>query len=95
MKFINRNHLPATPKAWRATINGRQYKVSWHPSWSWEQFYEEVKKMSETNSIPVPSPDEVENFICRQLPKGWCTNEPNHFRPPALPRRTGCCGRRR
>lgn len=98
MKFINPDHLPAVPKSWRATISGRQYRVAWENSWHWNQFYSEVVKMSEANSIPVPSEDEVEAYICRQLPKGWCTGDPNFHRPPTITtRRAGCssCGRRR
>lgn len=98
MKFIDPNHLPASPKSWRATINGRQYHVSWHNSWNWSQFYSEVVKMSESNNIPVPTEEQVQDFVCRQLPRGWCTGDPNYHRPPAITsRRAGCssCGRRR
>lgn len=100
MKLNNRDIVPCVPKGWR----DQQTKafISWPCNASFDSFYAKVKGFTEANHLHVPTEAEVEEAICRQLPKTWCdgTNALAHQKPPPLktPRGGGCrscSGRRR
>ena len=94
LKLVDPNHVPATPKSWRTTHNGQDYRLPWNSSEPWMTFRARVKTFAATNGIPVPTDEQIEDFMCQQMPQGWCTGEAT-YRAPAPPR-TGCssCGRR-
>jgi hypothetical protein len=44
----------------------------WTEKKSWAAFYAEIVAFCQRNNRPVPSDEDVQNFICKQLTGGWC-----------------------
>lgn len=95
MRFRDQNRVPATPKSYRYIFNGEEYRVAWPPTVPWHSFYNTVKTFQERNGHTVSSVEAVEDYICRQIPSGWCVGN-DVYRPPAPARKPcGTCGRRK
>lgn len=95
MKFLQPGSVSATPKSWRSTVNGKDYRIPWDPRNSFQQFVATVQAFTQANNLPVPSADELEDMMCRQLPRGHCSGGDIH-RPPPIRAVQPCssCGRR-
>jgi hypothetical protein len=95
LRFNDAGHLPATPKSFKYTYNGAEYRIPWSNSVPWGSFYSQVRGFQERNKHPVSTMEEVENYICSQLPSGWCSGAAVYRPQPARPA-GGCksCGRR-
>lgn len=95
MRLLNVNHVPSSPKSYTYEHQGKPYRIPWNNSIPWHSFYSSVKSFQERNGHAVSSPEQVEAYICTQIPKGWCTGS-TEYRPSA-PAQKPCsaCGRRR
>lgn len=102
LKFKNRDHLPATPKSWKAP-NGT--KIAYDSvRQTWEQFVSRVYQYCDANGVAKPSEDELEDHICHQM-SSWACIDASAYRahqtPPKLTntatRSVGCssCNKRK
>ena len=77
-------------------------KLSWDSGKElFETFYARVKAYGENNSLPVPSPEELEDYLCRQSAGRECTGSENYHASPRnqpMVKRSGaakkCCGQK-
>ena len=99
LRFLDRNHIPAVPKSF--TVSGN--KIPWTSrSHTFDAFVEVVRNFAATNGFPVPTKEVIEDAICKQLARGWCTGQTRFDRPvsnavPQKRERAPCksCGRRK
>jgi hypothetical protein len=100
LRFLDRNHAPAIPKSYPFP-NGK--RVPWESTKrTFGEFANAVMSFAQANGLAVPTLEEIEDSICHQLPRGWCTNQSRFDRPATLlradrPARKPCrtCGKRR
>ena len=96
MRLLSRNQVPWTPKS----IKIGSTPIRWENKETFERFYDKLKAFGEANGLPVPTELEVEEAICKQIPRAWCSDKPINARTRNIetpkPRRPGCrtCGRR-
>lgn len=97
LRLLDRKHVPAVPKSYRFGPSS----IPWLPRETFEAFYNKIFRFAKANGHDVPTEADVEEAICVQIPKAWCTNLPKNSRThvvPPRPERTrgGCksCGRR-
>lgn len=91
LKF--KTHTPTQPLIWKEPQTG--VGIFWTEKKSWETFYGEITAFCQRNNRPVPSDEEVQGVICKQLGAGWCVEAAN-FQPAPDAGRGGCttCGGR-
>lgn len=87
----NKSHQPMQ-LYWKPS--GGQLTVWWTESKSYETFYNEIVTACQRNGWDVPSDADVQNYVCGQLPRGWCTEDGHTSANP--PQQQGCshCGGR-
>lgn len=83
----NKSHQPQQ-LYWKPS--GGQLTVWWTEAKSYEAFYGEVVTACQRNGWPVPSDADVQNYICQQLPRSWCTEEPGRAMAAGQPGQQGC-----
>lgn len=94
LRFLDPNRIPSVPKSYRYSHNGHEFRIPWNTNIPWHSFYSTVRSFQERNNHPVSSVEQVEDMICSQLPKGWCTGDATYRAPAPRPRGCSACGRR-
>lgn len=99
MRFINPDYMNCMPRSYRGTLpNGSPFRLLWDGcTVRWANYYASVVKFMQDNGAPVPSEEDVQDFMCRSAPQG-CTADtsfhaqPNSHQPSFQPCST--CGKR-
>jgi hypothetical protein len=73
MYLKNKSH-GTQPIFWKDSETGTA--VWWTEQKSWWDFYTEVSQFCMRNGRPVPTDEEVQDAVCRQLGPNWCSNTP-------------------
>lgn len=94
LRMKNRQSLPATPKSWRSPT-GHVIRFD-SVRETWETFVQRVMAYCDTNNIPRPSLEALEDSICRQMASWACVGAKEYAANQSPPRQgtnyTRTCG---
>lgn len=97
LRMKNRDSTPATPKSWTAPSG---HRIRWDSvRETWETFVNKVMNYCDTNSVPRPALDVLEDLICKQMASWACVGAREYAANQSPPkvvanytRKCGSCG---